>query len=145
MLPEYCVGENGRGQCKRCPQTLGDASPMFNLQGSCYGHAWTMAVALTHTHPFAQWSPSPPGLPVQLSPAPPRQGRTPRVGGSTGRRARTSDWRSDKTRQTHQSGVWMALRGGESETRSTSTLTTRARRVWSTRLTPRGDRGEWEA
>src|SRR5712691_2177442 len=112
MLPEYCVGENGRSQCKRCPQTLGDASPMFNLQGSCYGQAWPMAVALTHTHPFVQWSPSSPGPPVQPSPTPPRQGRPPHVGGGTGRRARTSDWRSDKTRQIHQSGVWMALRWG---------------------------------
>src|SRR5712691_38917 len=43
-------------------------------------------------------------------PAAPRP--DPHVGGGTGRRARTSDWRSDKTRQTHQSGVWMALRWG---------------------------------
>ena len=36
-----------------------------------------------------------------------------------------------------------ALRMGERETCSTSTLTTRARRVWSTRMTPRGDCAEW--
>jgi len=36
-----------------------------------------------------------------------------------------------------------ALRVGERATRSTSTLTTRARRVWSTRMIPRRDRAEW--
>ena len=45
----------------------------------------------------------------------------------------------------HGLGRHEALRVGESATRPASTLTTRARRVWSTRMTPRGDHAEWRS